>query len=208
VRALLALLAILVCAPARAEELDTKEDVELQRLKIYFLPSYFYFTATTLSTSKVNPTASQSSIVSGFSFGAGANYALSNDWAIGGALREAYGSGGGFNTVFMALDVGLNYAITGSMMETRRTLRASGAPLVDTSTDSSHGFRLGFDLAQYFVNAPTTTLPFSGFGGSVGYEFAVRAPVSTEVGFRADRLSNGKTVIFSYQWYLKLIDNI
>ena len=42
----------LAAAPARAQEraetLDMREDVVDRRLKIYFLPSYFYFTAKTI----------------------------------------------------------------------------------------------------------------------------------------------------------------
>lgn len=188
----LAVLAGLVCAfsaaalaapvtegTAQSEE-EAREDV---RMQLQFAPEVI---------SVFGPNASDKG--TGSSKGAGAGiaivYGLSEKFGIGGGIRHVVATNKETRTVFTQFDVRLAFALTGN-------LAFEASSFENASRRALGGLRAQVFAGQYYFSGEVT--PYSGLGLGSHYEISASRRINYLVGARADRISNGSSVLYPLQ---------
>lgn len=164
---------------AQSEE-ATREDV---RMQLQFAPEVI---------SVLGPNASDKG--TGSSKGAGAGiaivYGLSEKFGIGSGIRHVVAAAKETRAVFTQFDVRLAFALTGS-------LALDAAAFENASRRALGGLRAQVFAGQYYFSGEVT--PYSGLGLGTHYEISASRRINYLVGVRADRISNGSSVLYPLQ---------
>lgn len=188
---------ILLVSPCLAEEvslisgnLPISESLREQRFWVDISPDVVYI-------------QNVGTVLTGAGIGASFMAALASDLALGAGVHEAFDPSSGFSGLFSELNVELQYAITGSLLPIRRTIKAAGTEIFTEENRDMSGVRLGLLLSQYFFNATPAVPTFTGLGGEVLYQFAGIDSFALSLGVRMDWIFNGKISLIPLRPFAK-----
>ncbi len=126
----------------------------------------------------------------GLEFGAGLEYFFHPKWSVGVGYHQSFNSLS-FSAVYSAFQVGLTYAVTGTMSQETRKIRLGDTEVYQERSSSLGGLRAMAIFSQYFFNGTSGIYPYSGLGLALLYELDWLRPVSFRVGVRGDLTQNG-----------------
>ena len=126
----------------------------------------------------------------GLEFGAGLGYFFNPKWSVGVGYHQSFNSLS-FSAMYSAFQVGVTYAITGTMSQETRKIRLGDTEVYQERSTSLGGLRAMAVFSQYFFNGSSGIYPYSGLGVAVLYEFDWLRPVGFRVGVRGDLTQNG-----------------
>lgn len=168
-----------------------KEDLDLSS-RIRGSSTYFRFT-------------SKGKSFSGYGLEFAFDRALSKRWAASASVSQAYTLSPQFGTLFTALDVGLWYSLWGDFTRQRRLWRDRGAIVAEYVDRSPSGLRLGLGTQQFFFNAASGAIPFSGLSAKLLYDFGLDLSFDLAIGVEAAQLVNTKDSANATRCYLSIV---
>ena len=167
---------LLAALPLRAEEiLGTESGAD--RVVVRVEPDYWVFSLNTGD-------------LSGGGLAAAVDVAVSEDFALGALFSYAWASDGAGASIYYAQSLRLVYALTGQLLKSHHRISMDGAPTVRYRGHSPGGLRLGLSMSQYFLNSTSSSVPYSGAGAFLFYEFPAWPRVSHGPGVAADSVTN------------------
>lgn len=117
-------------------------------------------------------------------------FGLNNDFALNASVRQSFAFGG--SGIITSFDGRLTYALTGKLIGVDKVAGLNGSKIVRVKDHDLSGFRLQLIASQYYFNASTTTVPYSGMGASGYYEFTGSNRFNYIVGGRMDMIANSE----------------
>lgn len=167
---------------------DTAQRATVRRGRFYFYPEY-----TTLKNGGTS--------LSGVGFGTGINYGMSRKLGIGGGFRQSF-STSTFTAFLSQLELQLIWAVTGGLILNEDITMLGGKQVVTAKNQSQGGLRIRAHVVQYYFNSASASIPLSGLGGSLGYEFSSSGSLNWEAGFRMDAITSATTSMTPMQVYI------
>jgi len=165
------------------------ENEDSRKIQIFATPGYYVVEKNAVA-------------LSGIAFSLGARYIMAEKLAGGVNLKQAYSTGLGATALFTDLSVKFQYALTGYLGHLIKKVSVKDWPSIDSVGINPGGFRLGISFHQYLLNTTTASIPFTGAGLEVGYEFVNWNLISNTILIQLDSASNGESTItpLSFGW--------
>lgn len=139
--------------------------------------------------------------LSGTFISAGVQVALYHDFGAVGNFR--FGTEFPDITIptFAEIDVGLMYAITGSLHLTHRSLLLKNKKVADIDGYPTGGIGAEALFVQYFFRTPTDSVPFTGVAGAIFYDLPSIERYGFRFGIRMDLISSGVQTLTPIQLF-------
>ncbi len=139
--------------------------------------------------------------LAGLGFTATALYSLSQKYAMGFSLSQAFISSS-LTAFYTQMDLQLKYALTGSVMIKNAAVSLNNTKVIESETVNRGGLRLHAFAHQYFINAAVAVLPFPGLGAGISYDFPSTDFYNYYIGVRVDRASNDRQTTYPMQAFI------
>ena len=177
---------------AHGEEVETrmfpKHKTEVQRLRFGLGPDL-----TQLSHSSGRK-------LQVYAIGGGLTYGLSPRWGAGVNIRQGYTPTSGLSATFSALELKVQFSVTGAQISNQESVELGDHPVLVSSDRRSGGLGVEAGVSQYLLNSTTGTIPYTGGGLGVGYEFPLSRDIGLVLKTRIDQLSSGKNTLSTIQF--------
>lgn len=178
----------------QAERKELNQDIDLNKVTLLGIADYS------------SASASSGTTLTGPGFQFQFIYGVTPKWGVGLSARQSFDTGG--STLATNFSAHLTYSFNESLHRRNRKVTLGDLGVGSIQEYSKGGWRAQFIINQYYYNGTANTVPYSGMGASVYYEFPSRGSYSYVAGFRFDSAGNQGntiTVMFGYVglswWY-------
>lgn len=128
-------------------------------------------------------------------------HGLNDVIAIGGGVQQVV-TLSGFRNLYTSLFAEGWYSVLGSVRFREEVTSLMGVPIVKGQDYFSGALRVGVNLRQAFFSGTTDTVTFSGFGGSIVYEFPSQTQTLFSLGAGLDFLGGGSTTVTPMRFFI------
>ena len=160
------------------------ERLELTKINAYAATTYY-----SLSVNEQNLTV--------MGLLGGLNYAFHKNLALAAYASQSYSTESGLETLFTNISLDLTVALTGSLWQKKLITTLNNHVTSRFTQPSPKGLRFHINTAQYSFNTSGASIPFSGAGIGVSYQYPLWNTYSLVGKVHIDSITNSQNSLHS-----------